>query len=212
MTKRIQTRKEEWMNFISHFIPFILTILLLPFLILKMASEQEPIMIVGVSVYGMTLLLLFLTSAVYHILNSGKRKRLFKIFDHCSIYLLIAGTYTPFTFGILKGAWGWTIFGVIWGLALFGICRKIFFPIKGGIISTLVYLGMSWLIVIALKPLLDSMVFEGLIWLFSGGLAYTLGTVFYSLSERFQYFHFIWHLFVFAGAACHFVAVYNHSV
>jgi len=200
------------MNFISHFIPFFLTILLLPLLILKMVSEQESIMIVGVSVYGMTLLLLFLTSAVYHILNQGKRKRLFKIFDHCSIYLLIAGTYTPFTFGILKGPWGWTIFGLVWGLALFGICRKIFFPIKGGIVSTLVYLGMGWLIVIALKPLLDSMVFEGLIWLFAGGLAYTLGTVFYSLGERFQYFHFVWHLFVFAGAACHFVAVYNYSV
>ena len=144
-------------------------------------------------------------------LRSERAKRVARIFDHGAIYLLIAGTYTPFTLGALHGPWGWTLFGCIWGLALFGVVLKSLGGIKYHRLSTALYLAMGWLVVIAARPLWLHVPAWGLFWLGAGGVAYTAGVIFYALSDRVKYMHFVWHLFVLAGTACHFVAVLNYA-
>ena len=166
--------------------------------------------VVGASVFAATMSLLYLTSTIYHALPENRAKRVFQILDHGAIYLLIAGTYTPFTLGVLRGTWGWTLFGMIWGLAIFGVVVKS----RGGIryrrLSTTLYLAMGWLVVIAAKPLLLHVPGWGLFWLAAGGVAYTAGVAFY-VARQLRYAHFIWHLFVLTGTACHFVAVLNYA-
>ena len=141
----------------------------------------------------------------------GKAKRIFRRIEHSAIYLLIAGTYTPFTFGVLKGIWGWTLFGIVWGLAFFGIALKIFQKQHHLILSTVLYLLMGWVIVIAINPLMANLPTEGLLWLLAGGLSYTVGVAFFATDSKLKYGHFIWHLFVIGGTTCHFFAVYWYA-
>ena len=146
---------------------------------------------------------------VYHAFQNPKAKKVFRTIGHCSIYLLIAGTYTPFTLVNLRGGWGWTLFGIIWGLAVFGILFKIFHTGKFKFVSTMVYLAMGWLIIIAIKPLLSSMSLAGFFWLLAGGLSYSFGVIFYAF-DRISFFHAVWHLFVLGGSVCHFFAILYH--
>jgi len=157
------------------------------------------------------MVLMYLTSTLYHALPRNRAKQVFQILDHGAIFLLIAGTYTPFTLGVLRGMWGWTLFGLVWSLALTGIVLKIVYVAWYQRFSTFLYLVMGWLVVIALKVLLLHVSTWGLIWLLSGGLAYTVGVVFFLVDERIRYSHFIWHLFVIAGTSCHFIAVLRYS-
>ncbi len=202
-----QTRSEELANALSHGLAALGAIVAIPVLVLNAVRDGGAAGIVGASVFGASMLLLYLTSTIYHGLANGKAKRVFMVLDHCAIYLLIAGTYTPFTLGVLRGSWGWSLFGVIWGLAIFGIAFKAVFGTRHEGISTVVYLLMGWLILIAVNPMLAAVPTPGLLWLLAGGIAYSVGVVFFILDDRCKYAHFIWHLFVVAGSSCHFLAV-----
>ena len=163
--------------------------------------------IVGTSVFSASMILLYLASALYHAWPIGKAKRCFRIIEHSAIFILIAGTYTPLTLGILRGALGWTLFGVIWGLAIAGVVLKAFYKTAHPILSTCLYLLMGWLLVIAVKPLFASMPATGLFLLIAGGLSYTVGVAFFATDSRVPYGHLIWHLFVIAGTTCHFFLI-----
>lgn len=156
------------------------------------------------------MILLYLSSTLYHALPASKAKQLFQVIDHAAIFLLIAGTYTPFTLGVLYGAWGWTLFGLVWGIAVIGIILKATTWDRFQSLSTYMYLAMGWLVVIAIVPLFNNMPLWGLFWLLCGGLFYTAGVVFFA-ADRLPYFHFVWHLFVLMGTACHFVAVLYYA-
>ena len=162
--------------------------------------------IVGAAVFVATLVTLYAASTAYHAARSERIKRRLKVLDHCAIYLLIAGSYTPFLLNDLRGPWGWSLFGVIWGLAVAGIAFKFFFTGRFRLVSTLLYLLMGWLVLIAAVPMLRNMQVTTLAWLAAGGLAYTAGTPFYH-AVRMCYAHAVWHLFVLAGSACHAIAV-----
>ncbi len=171
------------------------------------AGRGDAAAVVGASVFAATMLLLYLTSALYHVLPGGNAKQVFRTLDHGAIFLLIAGTYTPFTLGVLRGPWGWTLFGLVWGLALAGVVLKMVGGMRYPRLSTVLYLAMGWLALIAIEPLWTRLPAWGLFWLLAGGIAYTLGVVFFASDERIRYHHFVWHLFVIAGTSCHFVAV-----
>jgi hemolysin III len=164
--------------------------------------------VVACSVYGASLVLLYVCSTLYHALADGRAKRVFRILDHSSIYVLIAGTYTPFTLLTLRGVWGWALFGAVWSLALAGILFKCFFTGRLHALSTAVYLLMGWMAVVAVQPLLRALPGPGFLWVLAGGLFYTLGVTFFVCRRK--YAHAIWHLFVLAGSVCHFVAVYRY--
>ena len=204
-----QSRGEEIANSVSHGAGFLAALIGLPVLIWD-AYDHGVAAIVGAAVFGATVALLYFTSTIYHALPHNRAKQLFRVLDHGAIYLLIAGTYTPFTLGVLRGAWGWTLFVLIWLLAIAGIILKSFGGMRYPRLSISLYLAMGWLIVIAAKPLWQAMTAWGLIWLAAGGLAYTAGVWFYAVSKR-KYAHFVWHLFVIAGTACHFVAVLRYA-
>jgi hemolysin III len=155
--------------------------------------------------------LLYLASTFYHALPVGKTKGVFRIIEHSAIFLLIAGTYTPFTLGALRGAWGWTLLGVVWSIALAGVALKAFEKISHPVISTGLYLFMGWLILIAANPMYEHVPLSGLLWLVAGGVAYTAGVAFFVADSRLHYGHFIWHLFVMTGTACHYWAVFWYS-
>ena len=207
---RRQSMGEEIANSISHGIGFVAALVAFPVLVLG-AMRHGASAVVGAAVFAATMSLLYLTSTIYHALPENRAKRVFQILDHGAIYLLIAGTYTPFTLGVLRGAWGWTLFGMIWGLAIFGVVVKSMGGIRYRRLSTALYLAMGWLVMIAAKPLLVHVPGWGLFWLAAGGVAYTAGVGFYVASHRTRYAHLVWHLFVLAGTTCHFVAVLNYS-
>jgi hemolysin III len=207
---RPQTVGEEIANSVSHGVGFLAAVATLPVLVISALNEGAAA-VVGAAIFGGTVGLLYLTSTLYHAIGSSRAKRVFRILDHAAIYLLIAGTYTPFTLGVLRGPWGWTLFGVIWGLAAIGIFLKSIRGIRYPRLSTAVYITMGWLVIVALKPLLVNVPASGLFWLTAGGVAYTAGVVFYA-ANRIRYAHFVWHLFVLAGTACHFVAVLRYAV
>jgi len=200
------SRREEVANAITHGIGALLSVAALVLLIVYSSLYSSAWHVVSFTIYGVTMLLLFLSSTLVHSFPEGKVKDLFEIFDHSSIYLFIAGTYTPFLFVIVKGALGWTLFGIIWGVAISGVVFKAFFTKKFLYLSTLFYIAMGWLVVIAWQPMAAALPMGGLILLVSGGLLYTLGTIFY-VWRGFPYHHAIWHLFVLAGAIAHFFAV-----
>lgn len=206
---RPQTPGEEIANSVSHGLGFLAAVALLPVLVIRAVSDGAAA-IVGAAIFGATMALLYLTSTLYHAMAPSRTKNVLRILDHAAIYLLIAGTYTPFTLGVLRGPWGWTLFGVIWGLAAIGILLKSIRGIRYPRLSTAVYIAMGWLVVVALKPLLVNVPAPGLFWLVAGGLAYTGGVVFYA-ANRIRYAHFIWHLFVLTGTGCHFVAVLHYA-
>jgi hemolysin III len=206
---RRPTSGEEIANSVSHGVGFLAAVATIPVLVIG-ALKDGAAAVVGAAIFGATMALLYLASTLYHAVAPNRAKRVFQILDHAAIYLLIAGTYTPFTLGVLRGPWGWTLFGLIWGLAAIGIFLKSVRGIRYPRLSTAVYLAMGWLVVIAAKPLWNSVPAWGLFWLAAGGVAYTAGVGFYA-ATRVRYAHFVWHLFVLAGTACHFVAVLRYA-
>ncbi len=207
MTRLPQYSKgEEIANSVTHGIGVIVSIAGLVLLIVFSALYGNAWHIVSSSVYGTSLLILYLSSTLYHSLQGKRAKSFFRIMDHSSIFILIAGTYTPFTLVSLNGPWGWSIFGLIWGLAVLGIIFKVFFTGRYGFLSTLLYVLMGWMIVIAVKPVIEAVPTGGLILLLSGGLCYTAGLIFYAW-KKLKYAHTIWHLFVIGGSALHYFAV-----
>ncbi len=202
-----QTASEELVNVITHAIGAALGIAGLSALVVGAARHGDPWRLVSFSIYGATLVTLYLASVFYHGARTPGAKKHLQLFDHIAIYLLIAGTYTPFTLVSMRGPWGWTMFGLIWGLAISGIIMKVFFFGRFAIVSTLLYLLMGWIVVIAIKPVMDAVSLRGLLWLVAGGLAYSLGVIFYAW-HRLPYAHPIWHLFVLAGSVLHFFAIY----
>lgn len=206
-SKRAQSRGEEIANSLSHGFGLIAAVVATPFLILHALRQGDAAFIVGASVFAATMVLLYLASTLYHALPAGRAKGVFRVIEHSAIFLLIAGTYTPFTLGVLHGAWGWTMLGLVWGLAAAGVVLKALNRMAHPVLSTGLYLLMGWLIVVAAQPLSARVPASGLLWLVAGGLAYTLGVIFYTFDSRVRYGHFIWHLFVMAGTACHYFAV-----
>ena len=211
MPDRPQSNVEEIANSASHGLGFLLALAAAPVLIAASARQGHAANLVGVSVFAATMILLYLSSALYHGLPSGRAKRLCAKVDHGAIYLFIAGSYTPFALGALHDAWGWTLFGLIWGFAAMGLALKAFDRLKHPLLSTGLYLAMGWLVLIAALPLLERVAFAGVAWLVAGGLAYTVGVVFYLTDTRVKFGHFIWHLFVMLGSACHYCAVLWYS-
>ena len=209
--EREQSRGEEIANSVSHGIGLVAALVATPFLVLQAVRRGDTGFIVGASVFAATMVLLYLASTLYHALPIGKAKRVFRVIEHSAIFLLIAGTYTPFTLGVLRGAWGWTLLGLVWGLAVAGVALKTLNRMSHPIISTSLYLLMGWLILIAVNPLYARVPASGLLWLVAGGVAYTAGVAFFAADSRLRYSHFIWHLFVMAGTACHYFAVFWYA-
>tara|TARA_Y100000780_G_C13631572_1_gene396719 strand:- start:502 stop:1128 length:627 start_codon:yes stop_codon:yes gene_type:complete len=207
---RAQTKLEEQLNSWTHGLGAALGIVALVLLIVY-SDETKPWHLFSVVVYGISIIILFLASTFYHAVKGEKRKHYFRIVDHISIYLLIAGTYTPVLLILLTDSLGWLLFWVVWGIAVFGVVLKIFFTGKFEIFSTLLYLVMGWLIVFDYTNVANALTPNGVFWLFSGGLFYTVGIVFYVI-ERIPYNHVIWHLFVLAGAICHFFMIFLYVI
>jgi len=210
LQERPQTLGEEIANSVSHGVGLLAALAGFPVLVMGAQQRGGVSAIVGASVFATTMVLLYLTSTLFHAFPVCRAKRVFQILDHSAIYLLIAGTYTPFTLGVLRGAWGWTLFGLVWSLAAIGTALKVLGGVRYTTLSTLVYIAMGWLILIAADTAWTLVPKWGLFWLFAGGIAYTAGAVFF-LAERIRYFHFVWHLFVVAGTACHFIAVLRYA-
>lgn len=208
--ERPQAFGEEIANAISHGVALLGAVAALPVLVIG-AADGGAAAITGAAIFGATLLMLYLASTIYHALPAGRAKQAFMVIDHCAIFLLIAGTYTPFTLGVLGGAWDWSLFGVVWGLALSGILMKALLGTRHQGLSTALYLAMGWLVVVAAEPLIGAVPVPGLLWLLAGGLSYTLGVVFFHVDSRVRYAHFVWHLFVVAGSFCHFIAVLRYA-
>ena len=196
----------ERLNSITHIIGAAAALAGLVVLVVYASLQGNPWKIVSFSIYGTTLLLVYLSSTFYHSLT-GRAKDIFRKLDHAAIYLLIAGTYTPFSLVSLQGAWGWSIFGVVWGLAVIGIVQDSLAIKWHRIIAIVLYILMGWIGLIALKPLLQSLPFAGFMWLLIGGIFYTLGIVFYALDHKYRHFHGIWHMFVLAGSSCHYISI-----
>ena len=207
---RVQSLGEEIANSVSHGVGFLAAAVATPWLIVAAVDKGTAANVVGVSVFAATMMLMYLTSTLYHALPHPRAKKVFRILDHNAIYLLIAGTYTPIVLGVLYGAWGWTLFGLVWGLALAGIILKSISGAKYHGVALGIYVAMGWLVLIAVKPLVQAMPAAGVAWLVAGGLCYTGGIWFYRHKEM-PYSHMIWHLFVIAGTVCHFIAIIAYS-
>ena len=206
MSKQKLLTNEDVANALTHGFGLVLSLVGLCFLVALAVSRGTARHIITCSVYGATLVALYAASTLYHSIHSPRVKRILKIIDHCSIYLLIAGTYTPFTLVLFHDDWGWALFGLVWGLSVFGIIFKVFFVDRFRITSVSLYLLMGWMVIVAIKPLL-ALVPAGGIWLlFMGGVLYTTGILFY-VWKRVPYNHAIWHVFVLAGSTCHYFAV-----
>ena len=210
-SSREQSRGEELANSISHAIAFVAMLVGTPFIIMNAVGQEDVGQIVGTSVFCATALFLYISSTIYHGLAIGKTKRIFKVIEHSAIFFLIAGTYTPLTLGVLKGAWGWTLFGLLWSIVVAGVALKVFEKKPNPIVSTSLYLFMGWLIVLAINPLLDKMPTAGLLLLMAGGLFYTIGVVFFVTDSKLKYGHLIWHLFVIGGTTCHYFAIFWYA-
>lgn len=170
------------------------------------AARGDGWQLLSAVVFSLSLFMLYTSSTLYHAVRREMARARLRVVDHCAIFLLIAGTYTPFTLVTLRGAWGWSLFGVVWALAVAGVVFKLFFTGRLKRLSTAIYLGMGWLVIVAVRPFVEAVPLETLLWLLAGGLAYTMGTAFYHC-RRIPYSHAVWHLFVLAGSACHFIAV-----
>lgn len=197
---------EELANAVTHGIGAILSLAGLVVLIVLAVLRGSAWHILACAIYGASLLCLYTASTLYHSVVSPRLKRALRIFDHSAIYLLIAGTYTPFLLINLRGPWGWTLFGIVWSLALAGVFFKFRFTGRFEAVSVALYLAMGWLIVIAARPALSHISQPTLLWLLAGGVAYSLGVIFY-LAQRIPFHHAIWHLFVLGGSVCHYIAV-----
>ncbi|HEV8426460.1 MAG TPA: hemolysin III family protein [Pyrinomonadaceae bacterium] len=198
--------REEIANSISHGLGLVLAIVAVPILLLASVRGGSVPFTVGVSVFGGTMVLLYLASTLYHSLTHEAAKAICRVFDHTAIFLLIAGTYTPFSLGVLRGPWGWSMLAVVWALAIIGITLEIRKRTRHSRISIVLYVIMGWLAIVAVKPIVMSIPVPGILLILAGGIAYTGGLAFFA-AQRIRYNHFIWHLFVIAGTACHFFAV-----
>lgn len=203
--------REELANAATHGIGILLSISAILLLIIESAQKGTVYHIVSCSIFGGSLLLLYTMSTLYHLVRRAKIKKVFRTLDHSSIFLLIAGTYTPFTLVTLNGGWGWSLFGVVWGFAVIGIFTELFIGDRFQKLSLSIYICMGWLIIIAIFPLVQNIPSGGLLLLVSGGLCYTFGTVFYVWKSLFCG-HAIWHLFVLGGSSLHFLAVFFYVI
>ncbi len=199
--------KEEKINIISHAIGIILSVIALVLLVFRASEHGDILQIVSFSIFGVGLIVLYVASTLYHSAKEPELRKKLRIFDHVAIYVIIAGTYTPFTLITLNGRVGWWLFGISWGLALIGIVLKLFFTGRYKIISTLMYVFMGWLIIFAIKPLSANLSSDGLFWLVLGGVSYTVGAVLYSI-KKIKFNHAIFHILVLVGSGCHFVSVF----
>lgn len=199
----------ERFNGYSHLAGALLAVAGTSYAIVAASLYDDAWKIVGVSIYGATLILLYSISTLYHSLR-GRAKQVFQRLDHCAIYLLIAGSYTPFTLVTLRGGWGWSIFGINWGLAILGIVQELWLGRRTRVFSLLIYVLMGWLILFAMGPLVTALPTAGLAWLAAGGLFYTVGIVFFVFDERIRHGHGIWHLFVLAGSLCQYVSILRY--
>jgi hemolysin III len=208
---RPQTLGEEIANSVSHGVGLAAAAVAVPLLVASAARRGGSAAAIGTGVFATTVVLLYLASTLYHALPGPRAKRVFRVIDHSAIFLLIAGTYTPFTLGVLRGGWGWLLLGAIWSLAAAGIVSKAVMGIRYPWLSTSLYIAMGWLMLVAIVPLWARLPLGGWVWLAAGGVAYTGGVVFFAF-DHLRYRHFVWHLFVLAGTVCHFVAVWRYAV
>jgi hemolysin III len=204
---REQSHAEEMANSISHGVGLAAALTGAPLLIMHAVQYGNAGFTISAIVFAVTMIFLYFVSALYHALPTGRAKVIFLAIEHSAIFLLIAGTYTPFTLGVLRGAWGWTILWIVWGIAALGVVLKTTEHTPHPILSTSLYLLMGWIIVIAIGPLFTRMPTAGLLWLLAGGLFYTVGVIFFITDSRLRYGHLVWHLFVMAGTACHYCTV-----
>jgi hemolysin III len=209
--ERAQTLGEEIANSVSHGLTFLLAVAALPVLVHAAAQRGGAAGVVAACLFTGSMIVLYGVSTLYHALPRGRAKVFFKRLDHAAIFLFIAGSYTPFLFGVLSGAWGWSLFGVIWAAAILGMVSKLLDRLKHPLWSTGLYVAMGWVVLIAAAPLYERMSAAGLAWLVAGGLSYTLGAAVYLFDSRVRYAHLLWHLFVVGGSACHFFAALWHS-
>jgi hemolysin III len=204
-----QSRGEELANSISHGVGLVAAVIGTPILLLAARNVGSGGFFIGTIIFGVTMLVLYLGSTLYHAWPQTRAKCVLQVFDHSAIFLLIAGTYTPFTLGPLRGILGWTILGIIWALAIFGIIMKATRGVsRHRKLGLWLYLGMGWLPLIVIGPLALAIPHSALFWLVAGGIAYTTGVLFF-VSERLRYAHLVWHLFVLAGTSCHFLALFS---
>ncbi|HZZ90935.1 MAG TPA: hemolysin III family protein [Usitatibacter sp.] len=204
---RIQTLGEEIANAISHGMGLLLAVASLPILVQFASTRGGAASVVGATLFAATMILLYLVSALYHALPAGRAKAWFNRLDHAAIYVFIAGSYMPYLLGVLRGAWGWTLFGIVWSAAAFGVVAKMFNRLRHPMWSTGLYVAMGWVALIAAAPLIERLPPGPLAWLVAGGLSYTVGAVVFLLDSKVRYAHFVWHLFVVAGSTCHVFAV-----
>jgi hemolysin III len=208
---REQTFGEEIANALSHGVGCLLAVASLPILVSRAAQQGGAANVVAASIFAGSAIVLYLVSTLYHALPAGAAKRWFNRLDHASIYLFIAGSYMPFLLGVLRGAWGWSLFGVVWSAAALGIAAKLLDRLKHPLWSTGLYVAMGWVALIAAAPLVERMSPAGIAWLVAGGLSYTAGAVVFLLDSRLRYAHFVWHLLVLGGTTCHFFAALWHA-
>jgi hemolysin III len=208
---KIYSPTEERINIVSHALGLVLSVVALVFLVLRASAIGNAWDVAIFGVFGISLILLYVTSTMYHAATDPQRRKKLRVVDHAMIYVLIAGTYTPLALITLSGSVGWTLFGVSWGVAITGITLKIFFTGRFEVLSTLMYIFMGWMAIFAIKPLLRELSIDGLYWLLAGGLAYTLGAILYAI-KKIHFNHAIFHVFVLIGSACHFVTVFVYVV
>jgi hemolysin III len=210
MSSRCQTLGEEIANSVSHGIGLVASLAAAPFLMGAMFRRGDAVLILAAGIFAVTVVLLYLSSTLYHAMPESRAKRILQVIDHSAIYLLIAGTYTPFALGVLRGPLGWTLLSVVWLLAALGVALKTTQGIVWPRLSTALYLAMGWLALVAARPFLREVPLPGLLWITAGGLAYTAGVAFFA-ADRLRYGHFVWHLFVIAGTACHYIAILQYA-
>jgi hemolysin III len=208
--RRPQSRGEEIANSLSHGVGLLAALIGAPILIRSTVRHGGVANVVGAGVFAGTTIFLYLASTLYHAVPHARAKAVLRMFDHGAIFLLIAGTYTPFTLGVLWGPWGWTLFGIVWGLAVVGVALKLTTRLHHPVLSTGLYLLMGWLALVAARPFWQRVPLPGLLWLLAGGVAYTAGVAFFT-ARRLPYHHLAWHLCVLAGTACHYVAVLRYA-
>lgn len=198
---------EERLNILSHSLGLVLSSVALVFLVIRATQHGDVFRIVSFSVFGASLIILYAASVIYHSVYEPKARGRLRIVDHASIFILIAGSYTPYTLVTLNGKTGWILFGIAWSIALSGVILKLFFTGKYKLLSTSMYLAMGWMVIFAIKPLINNLSSDGLFWLVAGGLAYTVGAILYSI-KKIKFNHAIFHIFVLLGSLCHFISVY----
>jgi hemolysin III len=211
MTERPQSPGEEIANSLSHGLGFVAALASAPILVLTTAQTGRTLNVIGAAIFAVTMVLLYCASTIYHAVPHPRAKALLKKLDHGAIFLLIAGTYTPFTLGALSGPWGWTLLSVVWSLAVVGVTLKAFDRIEHPLASLGLYLLMGWLCLVALEPILERVPQQGLLLLGAGGFAYMAGVAFFATDSRLRYGHYNWHLFVLTGTGCHFFAVLGYA-